>query len=120
MKKVLIIATFLLAASSSAFATDLASGSVSAEGATIYSSATAPTPVVKLSTGVAGAAVFNSSSYAIYTKHTKGSKVFGTAADSTSIWFKLTGSGILGATGSTFDTTSSLNAVAFASGWTTY
>jgi hypothetical protein len=118
MKKILLVTALLVAISSSAFATGLGSGTVSAEGATIYGSTTAPTPIAKLSTGVAGGVTYNTAAYAIYTKHTKGSKVFGTAADSTSIYWKASANGILATTD--FDTTNSLNATAFASGWTTY
>jgi hypothetical protein len=127
MKKTLLVTALLLAISSSAFAatqgTDLTTGTVSGEGAAIYGGSdgtvagNATSPIVKLSTGVAGVAVYNTFAYSIATKHTKGSKVFGTANDSTSIYWKPSPQALLGAT--TGDAPASSGNGAF-SGWTTY
>jgi hypothetical protein len=123
MKKSLIVTTLLLAFASSAFAagTDMASGSLAGEGAAIYGgsdttvAAAATTPIVKLSTGVNGVAYYNTVAYAISTKHSKGSKVFGTANDSTSIFWKASpAAAMLAADGGSTSGNANFN------GWTTY
>jgi hypothetical protein len=115
MKKTLLMTALLLAASTSAFAvTSLTNGGVAGSGATIYGSATATNPVVKLSTGVFGSVAYNTSAYSIYTKHSKGSKIFGTANDSTSIYWKAVAAGDLATQGTTSGN------IAFDSSWTTY
>lgn len=122
MKKTLMVTALLLAVSGSAYAGDIATGGVSAAGAAIYGGSdstvaqAATNPIVKLSTGVKGGAAYNSVAYALFTKHEKGSKIFGTANDSTSVYWKADPAGALvtGDVGSTSGTT------AFASGWTTY
>lgn len=98
MKKVFVFAALMMFVAGWAFAgTDLADNTASAEGAAIYAgdsqanAAAATYPMVKLSTGVKGVVNFDTSTpvtYAIITKHTKGSKAFGTAHDSTTIFWK--------------------------------
>lgn len=100
MKKLLVLTLILLSFSSSAFAAALASHTLPSDaglgiygGTTAAEAAAATNPLVRFSTGVWGivnfAAANNlSTSYAIFTKHYKGSKIFGTANDSTNVYWK--------------------------------
>jgi hypothetical protein len=124
MKKIITMSAVILAFASSAFAgVALTTNTVSSAGAAIYGgsdatvAANATSPIVKLSTGVSGSAAFNTAAYSLFTKHFKGSKVFGTANDSTSIYWKASPAAVLGAT--TGDTSATSGNTAF-SGWTTY
>jgi hypothetical protein len=100
MKKIIILTLVALSFSSSAFAAALARHTVTPDpGTAIYGGTTAPeaagatNPLVRFSTGVYGVVNFTaannlSTSYALFTKHFKGSKIFGTANDSTNIYWK--------------------------------
>jgi hypothetical protein len=100
MKKIIILALVALSFSSSAFAATLATHTLTtAAGLGIYGGTTtaeatgATNPLVRFSTGVYGVVNFTasnnlSSTYALFTKHYKGSKIFGTANDSTNIYWK--------------------------------
>ena len=100
MKKILAFGLVALSFSTSAFATALntntlpGNAGVAIYGGTIDTEAqNATNPLVRLSTGVWGVVNFTASankstSYAIATKHEKGSKIFGTANDSTNIYWK--------------------------------
>lgn len=139
MKKVLALTLLSLSfASSYAFAgqgtagTVITNNTVTAAAVSIYGGNTqqnatdAKSPLIKLSSKVS--AVVNweqvnkaqglSTSYAIGTKHIDGSKIFGTASDSTTIFFKQN------ASGTTLDAavfgTGLLNANFITAGWTAY
>lgn len=119
MKKTTILAALLIASFSvSAYAADLASGSVSSAGVSIYGGATAAaaqgatSPLGKLSTGVRLGVNFSPTSYALLSKHDKGSKIMGTANDSTAIYYIESPQGALTAT------PSQPNNTAFATGYT--
>ncbi len=100
MKKIITLTLVVLSFSSSAFAGALSSHNLTpSAGAAIYGGTTsaeatnASHPLVRFSTGVWGVVNFTaannlSSSYAIFAKHYKGSKIFGTANDSTNIYWK--------------------------------
>jgi hypothetical protein len=100
MKKTIVLTLVALSFGTSAFAAALATNTLpSAAGIGIYGGTTAAeaaaasNPLAKMSTGVWGVVNFTaaanlSSSYALFTKHTKGSKIFGTANDSTNIYWK--------------------------------
>ncbi len=109
MKKVLALTLVLMSVAGSAFAvsggTTLTSTSgVATAGAAIFGGSTAlianaaTNPIVKLSSGVSGMSNYDVTSYAIATKHIKGSKIFGTAADSTNMYWKASPAAIINAT----------------------
>lgn len=133
MKKIIAASLLALSFSSSAFAAGavLATHTVSNEGAQIFGGTTADeaaradiNPLVKLSTGVIGVVNFEaeasnanqSTSYAIFAKHSKGSKIFGTSNDSTNVYWKADTPGALVAD-SVPETDSN---AAFGTGWTSY
>jgi hypothetical protein len=124
MKKTLLLAGLMLVAANSAFAaTTISTGGVTTPGAALYGGTSqaladgATNPIVKFSTGVIGGTAFNTSAYAVMTKHSKGSKIFGTANDSTSIFWKQVAAGDL-ATGDVG--TTSGNTAFSGTTWTTY
>lgn len=100
MKKIIILTLVALSFSSSAFAATLASHTITSQaGQAVYGGTTqteaqnATNPLVRFSTGVYGVVNFTaannlSSSYALFAKHYKGSKIFGTANDSTNIYWR--------------------------------
>ena len=100
MKKIIALTLIALSFGSSALAAQLATHTISSDpgmalfGGTTQTEAEAATnPLVRLSTGVYAvvnytAAANLSSSYAIFTKHYRGSKIFGTANDSTNIYWR--------------------------------
>lgn len=123
MKKIVVLSMlFLLAISGSAFAAALAAGADSAEGLSIFggvdaadAAATSSVLLGKLSKGVIFQHNSEVTGYAIITKHTSGTKLYGTAHDSTAIRFKDVGVGA--ATGESLSTA---GVGAFADGgWTT-
>lgn len=124
MKIIIICAILVLSFSGSCLAGKLATGSVTpSPGLSIYggdsdaAAANAVNPMVKLSSGVNGFANYDTTGYAIFTKHVKGTKIFGTPHDSTKMYYKQ----VLAS-----DALSSTNCgsvsgdAAFASGWTSY
>lgn len=100
MKKIITLALVALSFSSSAFAAALATHTITtAAGQAVFGGTTAAeatnasNPLVRFSTGVYGIVNFVannnlSSSYALFSKHYKGSKIFGTANDSTNIYWQ--------------------------------
>jgi len=100
MKKIISLTLVMLSFSASAFAAALATNALPAQsgfaiygGTTAAEAAAAANPLVRCSTGVWGvvnfvAAANLSNSYVIATKHTKGSRIFATANDSTNIYWK--------------------------------
>ena len=96
MKKTMII--MLVAAltfvSSSAFAGDLSSGGVSTvPGGQVTATAPANLDIANLSTNVLIGATYSATGYAIDTYHTNGTKAYGTAYDSTAIYWQELGVG---------------------------
>lgn len=96
MKKTMII--MLVAAltfiSSSAFAEDLATGGVSTvAGGQVSATAPAALDIANLSTNVLIGAQYSATGYAIDTYHTNGTKAYGTAYDSTAIYWMELGTG---------------------------
>lgn len=121
MKKILIVTAVVLSFASTALAapTALATNTVSNAGVSLYGAAdatavtSATSVMAKLSTGVKIVANYTTAGYGIFTKHLKGSKVFGTAFDSSAIsWTTATA-------GTDITTTNSGSATAVPSGWTT-
>lgn len=92
MKKIAILASFVLLYSASAFAASgsLASNVLTWGGAAVYggvSGVVATSPLIgKTSTNVGFGWFCDPTSYAIETQHKSGTKAFGTAADATSIY----------------------------------
>jgi len=122
MKKIVILTVLALFAAAPAFAgiQALATGAVTAqEGSSIYggvdaADALATTHVLigKMSKGVKFTSGYTSIAYAIATKHTSGSKEYGTSYDSTAIKFRDVGLAGLAAVSGTTE-------AAFGTGWTT-
>jgi hypothetical protein len=129
MKKTIILTLITLAFSTSAFAAALATNTVTTAGFQVFggadptTAANATNPLVRFSTGVSGLVNFavvntnQSISYAIVTKHTTGSKIFGTSNDSTNIYWKADVAGILDSTKAGALTNNSNFGTA---GWTAY
>jgi hypothetical protein len=133
MKKILVLTALMLSFTGSAFAAGISSGDLIGDatagtgGLAVFggidsTSAAAPTanPLVRMSTGVQGVVNFDSTthiSYAIITKHVSGSKYFGTANDSTNIYWLQSVKGNLDPTtaGTGID-----NSNFAGSGWTAY
>jgi len=123
MNKIIAL-TFLLllVVCGSSFAAALASGAVTpSEGLQIYggttgtAAATDDNMIGKLSKGVMASFNFdaiNGLGYAVLTKHSSGTQMFGTADDSTAIFRQTVGDGALTATPSAAGNT------AFATNWT--
>lgn len=102
MKKILLFSLVILSFAGSAFAGALASGTPTASGgmtvrggADATTAAAAPTPLIRFSTGVFGmvnftadAAAKTSPGYLVFTRHTTGSKNFGTTNTLTNIYWK--------------------------------
>lgn len=105
MKKILMLATlftFVFAGSSFAALTSLAVNTASGSGYQIYggvdaADATSTSAVLlgKMSKGVSFTHNSNAGGYAAATKHSSGSKVYGTAHDSTAIYFQDVGTGAI-------------------------
>lgn len=131
MKKIFILTALLLSFAASSFAADLATHTpTTAGGLSIFggnsaaAALAASTPLVKFSTGVRGLVNFTASAgastgYVIATKHSTGSKVFGTANDSTAIYWRQSPAADLAAADVISGTTT---ATVFGSqtGWTAY
>ena len=129
MKKILALSLIALSFGSSAYAAALGTNVVTTAGYAVYGGTTsteatnATNSLVRFSTGVSGLVNFvadttnnTSTSYALAAKHLKGSKIFGTANDSTNVYWKASPAALLvntavgtGATNANFGT-----------GWTAY
>ena len=129
MKKIAILTSLLALVSSSAFAAPLAThvattGGVVAiyGGASAAEALVAPTALVKTSTGVNGLVDFpGNTAYLIVTKHTTGSKVFGTCDTVNNIYWKQAVSGTLATSMITGITSGSAASSSFVgNGWTSY
>ncbi len=137
MKKILALTIILISFGGSAFAAGYTPGQVTNSGAALYGGDSdthaqgATNPLVRLSTNVS--ALLNIpdpagtppkvASYVLVTKHYSGSKLFGTASDSTNIYFLQGESGkVLTATMAGPAGTNKTNDTAFpvGSGWTAY
>ncbi|TWJ19385.1 hypothetical protein [Geobacter argillaceus] len=119
MKRIIsLVALMLIVTSGSAFATAFATGATDTNGTgeTVYGGVDATTaagttaPVLgRLSKGVHFGAAFSATTYALTTKHSGGTKMYGTAQNSTAIYSQ-------DATAIAAPSTSDANA--FATGWT--
>lgn len=97
MKKSIIFTLLLTAFAASAYAAngsaEITNKTVSANAAQIFggidvaSAQNATTPLIKLSNGVKALVNATTTEYLIMTKHSSGSKTFGTAGDTTSIFW---------------------------------
>jgi len=126
MKKILATILIVLSFASSAFATAISTGTaLTTAGLAVYggvdatAAGAAPSPLVKFSTGVFGQVNFDATAhdaYAILTKHTSGSKLFGTANDSTNIYWKQVITGALVNGGTVVGNANFTSAL----GWTAY
>ena len=126
MKKIFCLMLVLLSSATSVFAaTQLATGEVSDAAAAVYggtdqtSAEASVNPIIKFSTGVSGLANFDNTGYSVHTKHLNGSKVFGTANDSTNIFWKASPSKVL-MTADECGTTVGTANYADGTGWTSY
>lgn len=108
MKKSIIFTLLLTAFAASAYAGNgsatLAAKAISNNAAQIFggvddlSAKDASTPLIKMSNGVKGLVNGTTTEYVIMTKHSSGSKTFGTAGDTTSIFWTQEAKGDLVAT----------------------
>ena len=121
MKKIMIVALVLAAcitagnafAATCADATAIATQAISTiPGATLCATAPATSSISKMSTNVLMGATYSGTGYAIDTYHTSGTKAYGTAFDSTALYFS-----DLGINGTLTAPTSSLGEDAFGT-WT--
>lgn len=109
----LVLASTLLAGNAFAAATALSSGGVSATGGLeLVATTPAAATIAKMSTNVVIGATYSASGYALDTYHLSGTKAYGTAYDSTALYFQDLG---VGATLTA--PSSSLGLEAFASPW---
>jgi hypothetical protein len=121
MKKVLILTTLLMTVASSSFATQVFTAAAEKiyGGVDATAAASAPTPLAKFSTGVNGGVVYsNNTGYLIATKHTSGSKMFGSTNTVNNIYWKQATAGVLAAPMLAITTPSADNFVG--NGWTSY
>ena len=104
MKKILCLTLIISSIAVSAFAARVQlapAGAVTAAAASLFAGTaqasldSAVNPTAKFSTGVSGVAVYLPTGYSINTKHVNGSKVFGTANDSTAIFWKASPSKVI-------------------------
>lgn len=121
MKKIIILTALSLFVASSAFAATGLTLDLTKTGLTVYGAKASATKnaagtiaIGKTSTGVAVGLNTAASGYAVQTQHKNGTKAYGSAFDSTSIWVKDVTAGTADTTG--YGTTGS---DAFGEGWTT-
>ena len=128
MKKIAIIVSIFVLVANSAFAAALAThepttgGAVAIYGGVTGAAATAPTPLIKTSTGVNAMIEFSdTTAYLIVTKHTTGSKIFGTASSISNIYWQQAVASALTAAMPVGLTSGSAAASSFVgNGWTSY
>ena len=135
MKKTFALTLIALSIGTSAFAGVVVSSNtlpaVATAGYAVYGGTTAAeaaaatNPLVRLSTGVWGVVNFVaannlSASYAIFTKHYKGSKIFGTANDSTNIYWKASPAVKVAPYLAVADCGTGTDNANFGAGWTAY
>ena len=127
MKKLVLMTSIFALAASSAFAAALGTHTPTAGGAVaIYggvdgpAALAAPTPLVKTSTGVNGMVDFpGTTAYLIVTKHTSGSKNFGTCNSVSNIYWQQVATGTLAAPAG-ITSGSALSSSFVGNGWTSY
>ena len=85
MKKIIALTSMLLIMAASAFAASLSPDAAGQK--TLAATAPANLNIVKLSKGVVLGATYETTDYALDTYHLQGTKFYGTAADSTAIYF---------------------------------
>lgn len=112
MKKTIFLIIFLVFSAGSVFALDVTS---TGEGQTITANAADGPVIAKLSANVRADINYNVSDYAVATKATNGTKIYGTAADDTSIYAK---DGEAKTPLAVADLGALSDSGAFASGWT--
>jgi hypothetical protein len=123
MKRTLLLSLLLVAFAATVQAAQLANNDVNTDGTSLFggvnqtAAEASPTPIIKFSTKVNGLINGTTSGYMIMTKHQTGSKAFGTASDSTSIFWRQEAAAKLVNTYSI--STSSSNFTA-ANAWTAY
>jgi len=89
MKKLILLIIIALSFSSTAFATDAAISGVSDDdGQTLYGATPANLDLAKSSKGVRFGWSTGATGYAVATYHESGTKYYGTAYDSTALYFK--------------------------------
>ncbi|OGU15515.1 MAG: hypothetical protein A2076_12655 [Geobacteraceae bacterium GWC2_53_11] len=127
MKKTLILTSLLLLVVNSAFAAGLSTHTATGVAAAVYggvvgAAATAPTALVKFSTGVRGMVDFaDNQGYLIVTKHDTGSKHFGTCNSVNNIYWQQSAAGALDPSTVTGVTSGSSASTSFVgNGWTSY
>lgn len=128
MKKIVLMTSIFTLVASSAFAAALAThtpttgGAVAIYGGVVGAAATSPTPLIKTSTGVNAMVEFpNNTAYLIVTKHTSGSKVFGTCNGVNNVYWKQAPAATLAVTMLTGITSGSALPASFVgNGWTSY
>ena len=131
MKKILAISLLLISvAGSASAASNLATNTVTeAAGLSVFggvdttAAQAATTPLIKFSTGVYGLVNFVAAThdaYAIATKHQSGSKVFGTANDSTAIYWRQVPSGAPDAGSDMMGEDTASSDLFVGGGWTAY
>lgn len=113
MKKILVLSSLLVAFAGTSYATELKTATVSNVAAAIYcgpnktAAEAAKSPTIKLSNKVNGVVNFaagtttadagTSAHYVIFTKHSGGSKTFGTGDDTTNVYYKVAPATVLDA-----------------------
>lgn len=112
MKKIIALTSFLMLCAVPAFAGTLAATTAQA-GYVLKADSPAATTIAKTSKGVMIGVNFAGTGYSINTYHQNGTKQFGTAYDSTAIYFKDVGTAAAFAAPA-----SSVGAEAFGTGWT--
>ncbi|HXE95489.1 MAG TPA: hypothetical protein VN642_03730 [Dongiaceae bacterium] len=125
MKKIIVLSLLLVSFAAVAQATQLSNNAVSTDNMSLFggvnntAAEAATNPIIKFSTKVNGLLNTNGafSTYAILTKHQSGSKTFGTASDSTSIFWRQDAAGTLVNTYSVAPNVSNFSAT---NAWTAY
>jgi hypothetical protein len=112
MKKTIALVSLFLVFAVPAFATELTIDTSKA-GYVLQATTPASTTIAKLSKGVVIGSQYTGTGYAIDTYHLQGTKLYGTAYDSTAIYFK-----DVGANATVVAPTSSVTSEAFGTGWT--
>jgi hypothetical protein len=127
MKKILALVAFALFAASQVYAATVSGATIvmdsdltstsAVTGKSLYgdtqTTPTAASPLIgKTSTGVAVSANTSSTGYAMVTQHKSGNRVFGTAYDSTSVFYQDATVGVAG-----HATVSNTGSAEFNSGW---
>ncbi len=118
MKKLILLLIMALCFSSNAFATDpAASGASNTDGQTLYGATPADLDLAKSSKGVYFGWYTGANGYSVTTYHASGTKFYGTAYDSTQLYFDDVGTLAAADIGTALTPASSVADTAFGS-WT--